>query len=479
MARQLDERNRTAPRRARGTGPALHPAPNQASNPTPNQVSNQEPNPQANQQTNQQPNQQAKSGPEPTGPTGPNQAAKPAPGPARPESADLSVERVTRFADLRALEPEWRTLADEAAPRNPYASPDWTLTWLEHAVDERELAVVTVRRSGQLIGLAPFYLRQLGHLAHTAQLAGTARLGSLTELPQVLAAPGAARGVLRCVVGDWLDRAGAWDWLELPLSADQGWFEPQWLGESREVRGSVQHKTTRAAVIMPLPDTVEELRGALRRNVWKSVKRGRHRLERLGRPWEITVHTGETGLRAALPTLRRLHTARAAMAGARTHPDALADPQRAAFLDRAVARMAAHDRAELWTLTVDGEAVAAQLVLRAAEAGYFSLSGVDPQWWSEGPVTVLQHAAMERAIERGDAEMNLSIGPDISKLRWSEQVVQHPEFVVCGPRTRSRTLLSGYAAAAAVAAVHREAGRHRVRKRGATGPAKRRSGGRG
>jgi CelD/BcsL family acetyltransferase involved in cellulose biosynthesis len=154
------------------------------------------------------------------------------------------------------------------------------------------------------------------------------------------------------------------------------------------------------------------------------------------------------------------------MAGARVHPDALADPVRREFLNDAVTRMAAAGRAELLTLNVDGAAVAAQLVLRSRSAAYFSLSGMDPQWWTVGPVTLLQYTAMERALARGDAEVNLSVGPDISKLRWSELVVQHPEFVVCGPRTRSRLLLSGYEALAAVAAVHREAGRHRVREHG-------------
>ncbi|HEY3607422.1 MAG TPA: hypothetical protein VGL06_07970, partial [Pseudonocardiaceae bacterium] len=63
-----------------------------------------------------------------------------------------------------------------------------------------------------------------------------------------------------------------------------------------------------------------------------------------------------------------------------------------------------------------------------------------------------------------DGEVNLSMGPDVAKLRWSEQVVPHMEFVVCGPRTRSRLLLAGYAALGAVAAMRREKRRHEVAK---------------
>ncbi|MBR7836850.1 GNAT family N-acetyltransferase [Actinospica durhamensis] len=394
-------------------------------------------------------------------------------------SSEPLLTSLTRFAQFATLEAEWRALADEAAPLNPYASPDWTLTWLRHTVAEPELALLTVRRGERLIGLAPFYLRDLGHLARTVQLAGTGRLGALTELPQVLAAPGETRRVLRAVVGHWLARSDEWDWLELPLTVDQGWFEPQWLGESKAVSGLVQHKTTRAAVVLPLvrPDGSDHhdhddhaghpLRPFIKRNVWESVKRARHRLDRSGEPWDITIHAGPAAVRAVLPDLRRLHTARARMAGARVHPDTLADPSRRAFFADAVHRMATSGRAEVLTLDVAGTPVAAALVLRARSASYLALTGLDPDWWAVGPVTLLQYTAMERALERGDTEANLSVGPDVSKLRWSEHVVQHPEFVVCGPRTRSRVLLSGYAAAAAVAAVRREAARHQVRERGA------------
>jgi CelD/BcsL family acetyltransferase involved in cellulose biosynthesis len=124
--------------------------------------------------------------------------------------------------------------------------------------------------------------------------------------------------------------------------------------------------------------------------------------------------------------------------------------------------MAAHGRAELLTLDVAGTARAALLVLRAPGASYVAASGVDPDWWHVSPVTLLQWTAMCRAVARGDTEVNLSMGPDVAKLRWSEQVVPHMEFVVCGPRARSRLLLTGYAALGAVAAMRRETRRHEV-----------------
>jgi CelD/BcsL family acetyltransferase involved in cellulose biosynthesis len=378
------------------------------------------------------------------------------------DSSQLDVRCVTRLDEIAALEPEWRTLHDVGASLNPYASPDWVIPWLAHFTDETERAVLTVRRSEQLIGVAPCYIRRLpGGIARTVQLAGTIRGAGLTELPQVLAAPNETRSVQRAVLAYWGERAETWDWLELPLSADQGWFEPQWLGEGAGFRGLVQHKMTRAAVVLPLDGAQPPISGLLKRNVWESVKRSRNRLNRECESWHITVHEGADAA-AALPILRRLHAARATTAGKRTHPDALAVPAHYAFFEEAVRRMAVAGCAELMTLDVADEPIAALLVLRAAKSSYFALSGLDPAWWRTGPVTLLQYEAAENAARRADAEVNFSVGPDLSKLRWSEHVVQHPEFVVCGPRPRSRRRLAGYAALASMAALRREAARHRV-----------------
>jgi len=378
------------------------------------------------------------------------------------DSAQISVARITTPGELTTLLPEWRDLYENGAPLNPYASPDWIATWLTHFVRARDLAVTTVRRDGRLIGLAPCYMRRLGGVLRTVQLAGTVTAPDLTELPQVLSAAGETRSVLRAVLRDWAECPRQWDWLELPLDANQGWFEPQWLGEGRTSRGLVQHKMTRPSVVLPLPEDASLVASALKRNVWESVKRSRNRLDRSGVSWEISVHRDPAAIAAAMPELRRLHTARSRAAGRRTHPDILADPAHYAFLAEAVGRMASAGRAELFTLDAAGTPIAAQLVLHAPAASYLALSGLDPEWWHASPVTLLQYTAIEQAAERGNREVNLSVGPDVSKLRWSERVVQHPEFVVCGSRNRSRHLLAAYSALAALASVHREAARHQV-----------------
>jgi len=379
----------------------------------------------------------------------------------RRDSFNLSVARISTFTELEAIRADWGALYGRCGSRNPFASPDWLVPWARHFVQERELAVLAVSRDGVLVGMAPCYVRHSYPSLERVQLLGSGRHDALTELPQVLTAPTEARSVLRAVLGHWSQTPGAWDWLELPMLEEQGWFEPEWLIDALADDGFVQHKGTRPSVVLALPQEVPALHGVLKRNLLESTHRARNRLNRTGRPWTITAHAEEDDLRCTLPVLARLHAARAGLAGRRRHPNQLTVPARLAFLSEALSGMACGGQAEILTLDVEGTAVAAQLVLRAPDATYLGSSGVDPAWWKLSPVTLLQLRAAETAVERGHGEFNLSTGPAVAKLRWSEHVQQHPEFIVCGPRRSSRAAFMAYRVAAAAAAVRREAARHR------------------
>ena len=382
----------------------------------------------------------------------------------RRDGASITVTHLRTFAALEAVLADWQSLFRSAGRDNPFAAPEWLLPWARHFVAEPELDVCAVWRDGTLVGLAPWYVKEGPLLPRRLQLLGSGRHAPLTELPQVLTAPGEARSVLRAVIGEWTREPDEWGWLELPMTADQGWFEPEWLAGTAAEGCLVQHKTTRASVVLDLPAGVAELHAGLKRNLLEATHRARNRLGKAGQPWAITAHEDPCGVVGALPALTRLHAARARLAGRKIHPDHLAAAARRLFLNDALVAMAARGQARILTLDVAGKPVAAQLVLSAPEGSYLSLSGLDPQWWNVSPVTLLQLHAAQDAVERGHSVFNLSVGPSVSKLRWSEQIRQHPEFVVCGPRQSSRLAFTAYRMAAAAAAVHREAQRHRSRR---------------
>lgn len=384
------------------------------------------------------------------------------------DTTTLRIARVASMAAAEAIRDDWYSLYAESAPGNPFASPDWLLTWARHFVAEADLAMSAVWRDGRLIGLAPWYVKRSPVLPRRLQLLGSGRHDSLTELPQVLAAPGEARSVLRAVIGERLQAADEWAWLELPVMWDQGWFEPEWLTGAVGQPGLVQHKITRAEVVLDLPSDVRILHRTLKRNLIESTHRARNRLGKAGQPWSIAAHENEEQIRNALPILAGLHAARATAHGRRSHPDQLTAPARYAFLEEAALLMARKGQARILTLDVAGKPVAAQLVLMTPTASYLSFSGVDPAFWHVSGVTLLHMRAAEDAIGRGHRSLSLSVGPSVYKLRWSEQIRQNPEFLVCGRALSSRLAYTGYRMAATAAGIHREAVRHQVagRKKG-------------
>jgi CelD/BcsL family acetyltransferase involved in cellulose biosynthesis len=379
----------------------------------------------------------------------------------RRDMSTLEVTRISTFAEASAILDAWRALYVTGAPQNPFASPDWLLPWARHFVPERDFALFAVRRGGQLVGLAPWYVKRGPLYLSRLQLLGSGRHDALTDLPQVLTAPGEARPVLRAVVNEWSQGSDEWDWLEMPVMDEQGWFEPEWLTGAVGERGLIQHKITRAPVVLDLPADLSALQAGMKRNLLESTRRARNRLDGTGQPWAVTVHENEKDIASAIPVLARLHAARAQLAGRRRHPDELARGACREFLEEALVLMAHRREAQILTLDVAGNPIAAQLALMAPDATFLGLSGIDPTWWRISAVTFLQLHAAETAIERGHGIVNLSSGPSVYKLRWSEQIRQHPEFIVCGPRRSSQVAFTGYRLAAAIAGIRREAARHR------------------
>jgi hypothetical protein len=52
--------------------------------------------------------------------------------------------------------------------------------------------------------------------------------------------------------------------------------------------------------------------------------------------------------------------------------------------------------------------------------------------------------ALHQAIARGDRLANLSSGPDVAKLRWSEALLLRQHFTIVGPRLRSRLVFRSF-----------------------------------
>lgn len=297
--------------------------------------------------------------------------------------------------------------------------------------------------AGKLAGVAPFYRSRRtlapGFSATRLRLLGTGPHRFLTELPQILTSNDPKRRILRDILRFVVDRADNWDWVEVTLAPDQGWFEPQWLpqdGPSRNPRAI--HSAARACVVLPLESSWSELQGSLKRNVKESIRRGANRLARAGHSWEVVTPDTLADLESSLDLLVDLHRQRSMLQGKPHHPDYFADPLDRAFLRDVAPSLFSSGHLSLNLLCVNGIPAAGRLVLRANQTCFFSASGLDPAWWDYSLGTTLMTHCLKSEMARGATSANLSLGPDRTKLRWSETLETHNEFMVVARNRRSR-----------------------------------------
>jgi CelD/BcsL family acetyltransferase involved in cellulose biosynthesis len=195
---------------------------------------------------------------------------------------------------------------------------------------------------------------------------------------------------------------------------------------------------------LPLPAHWDDLRRGLKRNVKEGVRRGANRLGRAQLHSTLVEPREEAELPAAIDDLLFLHRRRAGLVGRERHADyfeRLADER---FMRAATTAMFGEGLASPLVLRVNDSPAAGRLVLRGNRSVFLSFSGIDPAWWNLSPGTTLISEIMKAAIARADSSVNLSLYPEERKLRWSEVLELHNDFLAVAPRRRSRLAFSLY-----------------------------------
>ncbi|GAF83875.1 unnamed protein product, partial [marine sediment metagenome] len=126
-----------------------------------------------------------------------------------------SVGCAVQREELERLEPEWRALLPRTAANNVFVSPTWLRVWWQEFGADRELLLLSVRRRGELVGVAPLMrdgAQTGGRLPDRLCFAGDTQV---CDYMDVVAAPGEEEAVLSAV----LRSLGEEPWQELALWA--------------------------------------------------------------------------------------------------------------------------------------------------------------------------------------------------------------------------------------------------------------------
>ena len=336
-----------------------------------------------------------------------------------------AVETIADEAAMAALASEWAVLDAGLSPRTPFSSPLWCMTWWRHfartglGVRDR-MQVLAVRDGGRLVAVAPMMLTSrpsVGPIqARELQFFGADAY--MTELRGPVCRPEDVEAVVAALDAHLTACASEWDWV-------------QWRGlRKTEPTAERAHATLRldryselTDHYLPLPDTWEELRAGLPRNIKESLRKCYNSLARDGHVFEFRAVSAPDEAEAALRRFLELHRGRAHVTGTVDHIDVFAKPESRRFLLDYGPALAEAGDLRVFQLVVGGAVVATRLGIVLGDELYLYYSGYDPDWGRYSVMTTAVAESIRWAIENGFKVVNLSTGTDVSKMRWRPQQV--------------------------------------------------------
>jgi CelD/BcsL family acetyltransferase involved in cellulose biosynthesis len=361
--------------------------------------------------------------------------------------ATLTVEEIETVEGLDRLEPEWRRLAQQAADGLPFRTYEWNRAWWAHlhAEDARvrdAMYVLAVRDAqGALIGVAPFMRTERPGT-------GPFRIRSLdffgadpnvTEVRGPISAPGRDAAVLAACLDHLERRVDTWDfvlWRGVRVGSDAHGL--------LVARRGVHARDSNPNYVLPLTKTWEEFKSSRSRNIKESLRKCYNSLRRDGHAYTLDVATDEASAARALERFFVLHRARAEIEETVRHPNVFHAPKTRAFLEDACARLARSGMLRVFQLRIADAVVAIRIGFVVGDTLYLYFSGYDPAWGKYSVMTTAVAEAIRYAIGEGLSFVNLSIGTDVSKTRWSPRRVDLCDFVQVAPGLRAHLAYRAY-----------------------------------
>jgi CelD/BcsL family acetyltransferase involved in cellulose biosynthesis len=307
-------------------------------------------------------------------------------------------------AELQALEPEWRALYASTAVRNPFWSYEWMAACRSHVAPRSRPYILTARRDGRLVGVAPLRLeREL--LFRVLRFVGDRR----SDYQGFLVAAGEP-GVERLLLDALAQSSHEWDLALLRQLTDDytALHRTDALPASLRSRGSLGT----VSPCVRLPDDWAQFckdgPSAVRR-----AARAERKFRKRGGTVERIVGEG------AVQHLDTLALVEARSWKLRRGMTVLQSGARRAFYQQLLAQLAPRGELEVWLARMDGRPVAFLINLRTPDKVWFYLGSYDASYRSYFPGGVLHYCCLQQLWEAGLREYDLLNGDEAYKFDWA------------------------------------------------------------
>lgn len=335
-------------------------------------------------------------------------------------SCPVTVECIRTTSALEQVAEEWSQLFHRSECRNAFLSVEWMSSWWRHWGGGHRLMIILVRdREGQLVAVAPLYLRRsrLGAFGPRALcFIGTQWVGS--DHLDLLVAPGYEESAIEAIVGAVRAQCDEWDYIELADGAEDS---PVFSRLCRAFKGAgmvEQFVHEEACPYTPLPTSFDELLAGLGSNQRYNFRRRRRALEREA-GIEFRSVQGGPELYERFADVVRLHRLRFDNQRRNTFFPASAIQS---FHIDALHQLEANGMARVFFLQSKGKVIAALYGFSVGKTFAFYQCGMDPAWSRLSVGLVMMGCAIEEAIRTGHDEFDFLRGDDAYKFQWTKKI---------------------------------------------------------
>jgi CelD/BcsL family acetyltransferase involved in cellulose biosynthesis len=330
-----------------------------------------------------------------------------------------SVEVVTSAAGMDGLRSDWDRLVDMMDVPSPFLSWDWSRIWWEHFGGRHRMQMLVFREGGAIVGILALYRRRYGPITVLVPFGWPDRLTEQME-PVV---PTHSRARVLASLSAWLKSKRFTIGLITGLEgAAANMFRDQTLSDPVTFEWRM------------LPPTWDELTKDLTRSMRGNIRYYPRLMEREGHTLAYRTASSVDEVKAALPTLFRLHTERASETTGERHRDRLKYPKRREFLFHLADVLAPRGQMKIGILEVDGRDVAAHLWFERAGTMFIHYSGYEPGLSRYSVAMVTTSEIIRLGVAQGMRRIEFLRGSKAFKTRWNTvQRVQSDVYYVWNP----------------------------------------------
>jgi CelD/BcsL family acetyltransferase involved in cellulose biosynthesis len=325
----------------------------------------------------------------------------------------LCVEEIVDPAALEALAPEWARLVAADPKATPFQSPEWLLTWRRTFLTGGGLWTLAVRRGGELVGLAPFFVyadpasarRQLTLLGN-----------GISDRQGLIARTDAREAVAAAVARRLAERREFWDQADFrDLPEGSTLLALPLPGAAERIEADAP------CPVLDLPTDPQAVLGALPKSRRIDLRRC---ARRLGEAAPLRFSRADAAsLDEHFSALVRLQAARWRARGA---AGVLGDPNVLAFHQAAAPGLLARGLLSLEALRLGERIIAVHYALRRGAIGYSYLHAFDPEFAGFGPGWLLLAHSLETAAREGVRRFDFLRGREAYKYAWG--AVDQPQW---------------------------------------------------